>query len=122
MCWGAGRLANCPIQTAGLCTYSTVYKFLGFPLSDTDISYVNRLYTSEEIKLSYIVVKFELLYLFISRYSVKILIHLHDLIKGTLTQDTLAFFIIFNIKSVFSTCTLMIFKFFLCLLILIFNF
>jgi hypothetical protein len=43
-------------------------------------------------------------------------------LKGTLTQDILAFFIIFNIKSVFSEFTLTAFKFFFCLVILIFIF
>ncbi len=43
------------------------------------------------------------------------------MIKGTLTRDILAFFIIFNIKSVcFSVC--LRFLIFLCLVILIFKF
>ncbi len=39
--------------------------------------------------------------------------HIMNTLKGTLTQNILAFFIIFNNKSVFFQCTLTVFKFFL---------
>jgi hypothetical protein len=47
--------------------------------------------------------------------------YLFILIKGTLTRDILAFFIIFNTTSVFSECTPTVCKFLFCLVILIFT-